>query len=155
MRGRAAWYEISPCPQYAETYRLIYQSIRLYYGILTIYERTQDAAGRVRPKMVEGRASTSGIERMHELFAKYALMAGNGITIEEVKGQCDEAAPLIVQWIAENKDTSIWNNTYFKKWILEQHAVSVPRRCCTCSSQLTTIAGSHVEDDEGSSVPEQ
>lgn len=124
MRGRGAWYEINPSPQYTAMYRKACQSIRLYYGILTIYEATCDDSGKVRPSRVEGKKSTTGIERLQGIFVNYALKAGNGMTIEEVEQHCDEAAPLFIQWFLEAKDQPIWEPTYFRRWMMRRHEVS-------------------------------
>ncbi|KAK0626585.1 hypothetical protein B0T14DRAFT_510379 [Immersiella caudata] len=109
--GAAGWYEIRPAPEFEVKYLEICEAITLYYEALFVVEHYNKKKAKKQKK--------SHREPTHEdIFFKYAVGAGDGVTRDEVEARYRRWAAFFVSHFSKENDV-IWEGTLFAKWAHE------------------------------------
>lgn len=115
VSGAAGWFEIVPSPKYEAMYSQIREAVTLYYEVLDVYDKHQNAL-RAKKKSKKSLAAPT----LDDIFFKYAVAVGDGVTRDEVEARCHKWAQFLIAHFPKEVDVK-WESTLFSKWIHQSH----------------------------------
>ncbi|KAK0651873.1 hypothetical protein B0T16DRAFT_404879 [Cercophora newfieldiana] len=149
VSGTAGWYEVRPAPEYEEIYLQIYEAIMLYYEALNIIDEYRKRKKR-KPKKAGPEPTPD------DVFLRYAIGAGDGVTRDEAEARYRKWAPFLVSHFPKESELA-WEVTLFAKWVHQIYSEmgsettdATPAAAASRPSSSSRLAASVGEDDSQS-----